>query len=154
MNIVVCKSTGNLQHPTLAYFAMSTVKAASKTLTLPTPGGAVPISEEQWREFIGSEFEDQHHEMKVVGAWSVPVKAKALAVSYTWRKSFTDTITLYGKRTLSKLRGSGCDMAGVVSVNNKKVRGFTSSQLFQLPDGRLFDVAVIYVCTQEPDIIL
>jgi hypothetical protein len=121
----------------------------AKSLTLKVPGGAVPITEDQWRQFIGSEF---GHHMETVGHWSVPVKYTAIAVSYTWKNNFKDTITLYGKRTMSNLKQCGYVMEGRVSVNGKKLIGFTSSQLFELPDGRLFDVAVIHVCTKEPEV--
>jgi len=54
--------------------------------------------------------------------------------------------TAYGKRTLTNLRESGHQFEGQVSVNGRKVRGFTSSQLFELPDGKLINVATIHAC--------
>ena len=118
------------------------------SLTLNCPGGAVSISEEQFRDFVGSEFEDQHHDIEVRGPWHQPVKLQALTVSYTWTTHHSiETITLYGKRSLCSLKESGYQLEGKVSINNVKRRGFTSSQLFELPDGRLIDVAVIVVCS-------
>jgi len=116
-------------------------------LTLNCPGGAVPISEEQFREFVAPELEDQHHDVEVRGFWQHPVKLQALAVSYTWKDHYAETVTLYGKRSLCSLKESGYQLEGRVSISNVKHRGFTSSQLFELPDGRLFDVAVIVVCS-------
>jgi hypothetical protein len=124
----------------------------AKSLTLKVPGGAVPITEDQWREFIGSEFEHRSYKMETVGYWSIPKKYTAIAVSYTWKNNFMDTITLYGERTMSSLKQCSYDIEGRVSIDGKKFRGFTSSQLFELPDGRLFDVAVIHVCTKEPEV--
>ena len=118
------------------------------SLTLNCPGGAVPISEEQFREFVAFKFEDQRHDIEVRGPWHQPVKLQALAVSYTWTTHHSmETITLYGKRSLCSLKESGYQLEGKVSINNVKRRGFTSSQLFELPDGRLIDVAVIVVCS-------
>ena len=53
---------------------------------------------------------------------------------------------IYGVRTLSDIRESGYELEGRVSINWKKHRGFTSSQLFKLEDGKLVDVAIIFVC--------
>ena len=117
-------------------------------LTLNCPGGAVPISGEQFREFVAAEFEDRHHDIEVRGPWQQPVKLQALAVSYTWSGNFTETITLHGRRSLCSLKESGYQLEGKVSVNGAKHRGFTSSQLFELPSGRLIDVAVIVVCSK------
>jgi hypothetical protein len=131
-----------------------TTNTKAKSLTLKIPSGfyAVPITEDQWRQFMGSELEDRHCKMEAVGYWSVPVKYTAIAVSYTWKNNFMDTITLYGERTMSSLKRCGYDMEGRVFVDGKKFRGFTSSQLFELPDGRLLDVAVIHVCAKEPEV--
>tara|TARA_R110000868_G_scaffold376934_1_gene642182 strand:- start:11 stop:409 length:399 start_codon:yes stop_codon:yes gene_type:complete len=50
----------------------------------------------------------------------------------------------YPVRTMSNPRQSGYDMEGVVSVGGIKSTCFTSSQLFELPCGKLVDVAVIF----------
>lgn len=131
----------------LSFFNVMATKTKLTPLTLNCPGGAVPISEEQFREFVAPEFEDQHHDVEVRGPWQQPVKLQALAVSYTWSGNFAETITLYGKRSLCSLKESGYQLEGKVSINNVKLRGFTSGQLFELPDGRLIDVAVIVVCS-------
>ena len=126
------------------------IKRLSRTpLTLNAPSGAVPITMEQWQAFIGPYYQDQSFDIKTVGPWCIPISCKALAVSYTWSNGFTDTITLHGKRSLQKPRQESYHLAGSVSINGKKVRGFTSSQLFKLPDGRLLDVAVIHACVKK-----
>jgi hypothetical protein len=50
----------------------------------------------------------------------------------------------YPLRTMSNPRQSGYDMEGVVSLGGRKSACFTSSQLFELPCGKLVDVAVIF----------
>jgi len=55
----------------------------------------------------------------------------------TWKQ-------FYPVRTMSNPRQSGYNMEGVVSVGGRKSTCFTSSQLFELPCGKLVDVAVIF----------
>lgn len=50
----------------------------------------------------------------------------------------------YSMLTMSKPRQSGYEMDGVVSIGGRKDTCFTSSQLFELPCGKLVDVAVIF----------
>ena len=61
---------------------------------------------------------------------------------------------IYGIRALSKPKGSGYVLEGHISIDGKKIRAFTSSTLFQRPDGSLVDVAILYVCNGEPPIPL
>jgi len=50
----------------------------------------------------------------------------------------------YPVRTMSNPQQSGYDMEGVVSLGGIKSTCFTSSQLFELPCGKLVNVAVIF----------
>ena len=124
-------------------------RLSRQPLTLDAPSGAVPITFEQWQSFMGPHYQDQSFDLETIGPWYIPIKCKALAVSYTWANGFTDTITLHGKRSLQKPRQESYHLAGTVSINGQTVRGFTSSQLFKLPDGRLLDVAVVHVCIKR-----
>ena len=92
-------------------------------------------------------------EVKCVGPWQLPVSYKALCMSAVWtpedRRRFNaerESETVYGMRILISPRESGYALQGFVSVNGRKVRGFTSSQLFELPDGKLVTVATIHAC--------
>jgi len=49
----------------------------------------------------------------------------------------------YPMRTMSNPQPSGYDLEGTVSLGGIKSTCFTSSQLFELPCGKLVDVAVI-----------
>ncbi len=83
-------------------------------------------------------------ELKHVGPWQIPVSYKALAISgKTWDG---EPMRVYGLRTLTNVRESGHDLEGKVSLHGKRYRGFTTSVLFQLPDGKLISVAAIHVC--------
>jgi len=96
---------------------------------------------------------EMHGALKSVGPWGIPVSYRALCMSVVWtpeaHQRFTaerESETAYGMRTLSKVRQSGHQLEGRVSVGGKSVRGFTSSQLFELPTGKLIEVATIYAC--------
>ena len=89
-------------------------------------------------------------ELQTVGPWQVARSYRALCTANLWPE--TNSITshgplhVYGFRTLSNVRQSGYELEGRVSVNGKSYRGFTSSQLFTLPNGKLINVATIHVC--------
>lgn len=123
----------------------------NKPLTLPADYSTVNITKEQWRQIIGGEPRDVHHETDTIGPWQISVRSRAIAVSVKWGEhSYMETITLYGWRTLSRPKQSGYHLEGLVSIGGKKYSAFTSSQMFCLPDGRLFDVATIHARTNQP----
>jgi hypothetical protein len=72
----------------------------------------------------------------------IPVSYRALAAGFHGY--------VYGTRTLSALRESGYCLEGSVQIAGRRYRGFTSSQLFERPDGSLVDVATIHVCAESP----
>ena len=92
-------------------------------------------------------------DLKSRGMWQIPVSYKALLET----KVFDDTkgyttvpsADIFGVGTLSKPKQSGYQLEGRVSLNGKKYRGFTSSQLFELPDGHLVAIATIFVCLNQ-----
>ncbi len=65
------------------------------------------------------------------------------------REKRHDGITVYGVRSMNAPRESGYNMEGRVSVGGKTIRAFTSSQLFWV-EGKLVDVAVLFVCVHSP----
>lgn len=126
---------------------------APKTWQNP-PAGALPITEEELIAFgIPKEaiVAGEHRgDLKTVGMWQLPKSYTALCMSAVFddSKGYTRTTsaTVYGIRTLSGCNQSGYALEGKVSVEGRKVRGFTSSQLFELPDKRLVNVATIHAC--------
>jgi hypothetical protein len=89
-------------------------------------------------------------ELKTCGPWQLPVSFRALCMSREWGEySSVTSAKAYGIRTLSAPRQEGYVLEGTVSVNGRKVRGFTSSQLFELPDGKLVNVATIHACIKN-----
>lgn len=77
-------------------------------------------------------------EIETRGPWQIVSKVRGLAM--------TDDGRVYGLRNLLDARQSGYDMNGKVSIAGRKYRAFTSSKLFQRPDGSLVDVGILYVC--------
>lgn len=75
------------------------------------------------------------------GPWSIITRFVALCVSMDFE---TGDRTIYGYRTLSKPRESGYQLEGYVSIAGKTYSAFTTSQLFELEDGHLIDVATIF----------
>lgn len=56
-----------------------------------------------------------------------------------------DHLIVYGLRRLQRARQSGYSLEGQVSVEGSTRRAFTTSQMFRV-DGRLVDVAALFVC--------
>lgn len=121
--------------------------------TYKNPPVALPITAAELLAFgipqAAIEAGEFRGEMKTRGEWQIPVSYKALCVSSEWQREFPrvrTSETVYGLRTLSAPRSLGYALEGKVSVNGRKVRGFTSSQLFELPGGKLVNVATIHAC--------
>jgi hypothetical protein len=89
-------------------------------------------------------------EMSTKGPWNIPISYTALCMSTVYDKNppygfiRIESTTVYGTRTMSNIRQSGYDLEGYVSIKGKKYSAFTSSQLFELPDGKLINVATIH----------
>jgi hypothetical protein len=124
-----------------------TMKRRLPPLTLPVDYGTVNITPQQWCDYISPVLEDQRGELETRGPWSVPVRYSAPAVTVTWASTpyaAMETITLWGRRTMSDPRESGYVLEGRASLGGAKRTCFTSSQMFRLPDGRLLETATIH----------
>jgi hypothetical protein len=119
-------------------------------------GGALKISKEDFLDLglpeSAIEKGEMRGELKTSGPWQIPLSYTALAMSIKYtpedKRRYSaemDSVTSYGIRKLSSIRQEGYGLEGRVSVNGKKYRGFTSSQLFEI-DGKLVDVATIHAC--------
>jgi hypothetical protein len=126
-------------------------KTNEKKWSKPVPV-ALPITEEELAS-LGLKPEDHRGELKTYGPWGIPVSYRTLAMSTVYspegKRVYTaeqDETTAYGIRTMTNVHQSGYEIEGHTSVHGKKYRSFSSSQLFELPDGRLIDIAIIHVC--------
>jgi len=83
----------------------------------------------------------QRLEIETHGPWSIISKCRGLAI----RKNLkTGDVTVYGYRTLSNPRQTGYELEGWVSIAGIKRSAFTSSHLFELENGHLIDVGVLF----------
>lgn len=125
----------------------------TEPLTLKAGVGSTPIPQEDAIRFFGQEAIDageRRGEIETRGPWNIISSYKALAVTATWKDigisyDVVDEYTLHGDRILSGAHESGYQLEGHVSIDGKKRSAFTSSILFELPGGRLINVAVIHV---------
>ena len=114
--------------------------------------GALSITREELLSLGITEDDIEKGEKRGVlntyGPWCIPVSYKALCMSmvntYPDFPSITHSKTAYGIRTLTNVKQGGYVLEGYVSIGGKKHSAFTSSQLFELPGGKLIDVAVIH----------
>ena len=118
--------------------------------TILRPEPAIPVSWEL-ADRLGIRSGDRRFDTETRGPWQIAVRLRAPVATCYWDKSRIYTVTrgfslLADCGTMTDPRQSGYDMEGRVSVAGKKVRAFTSSQLFQLPDGSLRDCAIIFAC--------
>lgn len=125
----------------------------NQLFVLPYQAGAYKITQEQ-AELLFTSDEiakgEQRGNARCVGPWQICAAYTALCTSNTFnRDAFPiehGPLHVYGKRTLTSVRQSGYELEGRVSVGGRKMRGFTSSQLFELPGGKLINAATIHAC--------
>jgi len=117
----------------------------------PTEIGAIKINSNILEQLIGKdgiEKGEKRFDIKTFGPWQPLKSVTGLAVAKNKNQDgiTTNEITIFGDRTLLRPESSGYNFYGKVSINGKKYRSFDSTQLFELEDGRLIDVAILYVC--------
>jgi len=89
--------------------------------------------------------------MECVGPWGIVRKLRGLACS-----KVPGGVVIHGDRNLTNPVEQGYCMAGRVSVDGKRYRAFTSSLLVE-HDGKLWCLAILYVCDwtpQAPDVVV
>ena len=121
------------------------------------PAGAVPATLETLAALgvTPSDIEAGEKRFQSIhaGPWSICRSITAIVeetefnpspagITVATRKAF------YPARKCSNPRPMGYDMEGTVSLGGKRRHVFTSSQLFELPDGRLVDVATLHLCNR------
>lgn len=127
-------------------------KRETFTKTWANPGSsALPITREELAN-LGIPLPDQnphqvHGHLETRGPWQLPVSYRALCTRTFWDFNHRiAAVEAYGVRTLSRPRQEGYALEGLVSVNGRSVRGFTSSQLFNVEGYGLVNVATIHAC--------
>lgn len=118
-----------------------------------SPGCFAVTSEQAAALFSPAELSagEKRLTVKSVGEWHVPVSATGLAVSFDHDADRADyyanpqPLIVYGERTMTNWKQLGYEAEGKVSIGGKRVRAFTSSKLFQLPDGQLLSCGVLHL---------
>lgn len=117
------------------------------------PAGAIPATLEQLAAlgFTPAEIEagEKRGTLETRGPWGMcsaftaPVERAEFGdgEGYRYGKKWVE---FYAPRRMSNPRSCGYDLEGHISLAGRRVSAFTASQLFQLPDGRLVDCAVIF----------
>lgn len=126
-------------------------------LTLKAGAGSTKISLEDATRFFGAEAiaaGEKRGAIETRGPWNICVRYTALATTATWRDApggpYVDEYTLHGDRTMYAPREAGHNLEGRVSIDGRKRSAFTSSIMFELPDGRLINVACIHARGDQP----
>lgn len=119
-------------------------------LTLP-PSGSIPVSQAQLFAlgFTVAEINagEKRLDVETQGPWSLVSRLSGIVERGEFRKdgsSRMEWVEFYPARAMSRPRQSGYDMEGHLSLNGKKHSAFTSSQMFELPDGHLVDCTVLF----------
>jgi hypothetical protein len=121
------------------------------------PAGAIKITSRELLAFgipqTALDAGEMRGDLKTIGMWHIPVSYRALAMSCVWDNSagytVTKSATIYGVRTLADCKQSGHELEGRISIAGKRVRGFTSSQLFEIENGKLVNIATIHACVND-----
>ncbi len=116
------------------------------------PAGAIPATEAQLIALGLTPADiaagEKRGDLVTRGPWSLPVSYRAIVETKNFqgeKAGETPRARFWPARTMHAPRQSGYELEGRVSLGGKKVSAFTSSQLFELPDGRLIDCATIFV---------
>jgi hypothetical protein len=131
----------------------------SFTKTWESPVGPLRITEEELAQLgvplIKAEDGEIRGELKTFGPWCIPLSFKALCLSVEWDErndwgcARMNHVTAYGLRTLSKVKYAAFHLEGKVTLDGRAVRGFTTFQMFVLPNGLLLNIDVIHACLND-----
>lgn len=115
----------------------------------------------QSMDYVQAEVHPGAWKLEPNDIWNVPDDTNELRHDIETRPGFHQTILkivglaidldgkIYGMRSLISPKESGYQMEGRVSIGGKKHRAFTSSKLFERPDGSLCDVGVLIVVRKD-----
>jgi hypothetical protein len=118
------------------------------------PVGSIPATVEQLLAlgFSPDEIEagEKRAEAETFGPWGIVSRLCGIVISVKFDRSAFPTrskrFRAWPARSMSRPRPMGYDMEGKISLGGAKVRAFTSSQLFELPDGKLINAFVLFAC--------
>lgn len=122
------------------------------------PAGAIPATEEQLAALGVTPAEitagEKHFATTHRGPWQITASIAAVVEHTEWNRELihrpATRIRFWPVRRMTNPRESGYQMEGQVSLGGRKIPAFTSSQLFELPDGRLIEIATLHLCHHTP----
>ena len=96
---------------------------------------------------------EKRFDIETRGPWGIISKLRGFVVESVrsedkeknYRGEYTHAYVFHGFRSLLKPVQTGYQIEGKVSINGKRVRAFTSSQLIYV-DNKLVDIAILYPC--------
>lgn len=116
------------------------------------PSGAVPATLETLAALGVTPAEIEAGEKRFqsahVGPWSICRSITAIVEETEFHEHRATRKAFWPARKCGNPKSMGCDMEGTISLGGKRRHVFTSSQLFELPDGRLVDVATLHLCNR------
>lgn len=124
-------------------------------ITLIQSGGACPIRRAELKALVGAEAITGgacHIDVRTAGPRQIPVSVAGIAVTNRLKDLKHATYVTVcvcvcgGGCTMTRPKESGYHLEGQVSHAGRKVRAITSSQLFELEDGRLVNVGTLHLC--------
>lgn len=119
------------------------------------PDHAIKITDKQAKLIFGRvpDFPELRGDLRTFGPWQIPLSYRALCVTSLFDSSYgyckTVHTIVFGFRTMVDIKQSGYQIEGRVSYQGKKIRCFSSTQMFELENGQLVNVAVIFACTPD-----
>ena len=139
----------NIKHAEKMKLEIATPKTQPVIRLESPPSGAIPATLEQLTAlgFTAEEIEAGEKRLESVhsGPWSICRSLRGIVERAEFGEYSRKTwVEFYPARTMSNPRPCGYDMEGTISLAGRKSSAFTSSQLFELPDGRLVDCEIIF----------
>lgn len=113
--------------------------------------GATPIDGEfaDWVREQAGDAGEIRFDYTTQGPWSRIKSLRGLVISHPDGRDewghVKGRIVFHGERSMSNPREEGYGMRGRVSIDGKTRRAFTSSTMVKLPEGKLVNIAVLYV---------
>ena len=121
------------------------------------PCGSIPATEEQLLAlgFTPEELAagEKRLESTHLGPWQICTSLRGIVKRWEFTPDSSARrrwVEFYAPRTMSRPRSCGYDMEGTISLAGRKSSAFTSSQLFELPDGRLVNAGIIFSRDKGP----
>lgn len=111
------------------------------------PHGAIPATINQLRALGVTDVEidaGEKHFERHIGPWNLCSSIRGVVADCDDNQD-SRREQFYPPRVAYDLKSCGYHAEGRISFGGRKRRVFTSSRLFELPDGRLVDVAILHL---------